>query len=156
LDFDYPALVRIGAGAGYVESAVEDVRRRGHSRQPFMVTQLTSVLDPQMAPPGRHVMSLLAGYATNRPKDPARNESRAELLDAAVGVLETYAPSFAASILHAQVLAPEDLEAELGLPGGHVHHGDMALDQMFLNRPVAGYAAYRSPIPGLYMCGAAT
>jgi len=154
LDFDYPALVRIGPSIGYFEQAFEDARQGSFSRQPFMVSQLTTAIDPAMAPPGKHVLSLLAGYAPYRLKGRSWADARPDLLAATLSALEGYAPGITASILHAQVLTPEDLESVLGLPFGHVHHGDMALDQMFFRRPVAGYARYRSPIAGLYMCGA--
>jgi phytoene dehydrogenase-like protein len=154
LDVDEPVLVRIGPSIGYFERAFEEAGQGAFSREPFMVTQLTTALDPAMAPPGKHVLSLLAGYAPYRLKGRSWAEAKPDLLAATLKTLESYAPGITASILHAQVLTPEDLETVLGLPFGHVHHGDMALDQMFFRRPVAGYARYRSPIAGLYMCGA--
>lgn len=153
-DFDYPALVRIGPSAAYFQQAFDDAQAGSFSRRPFLVSQLTTALDPEMAPPGKHVLSLLAGYAPYRLAGRDWAEARSDLLAATLAVLESYAPGLTGSILHAQLLTPVDLENVLGLPEGHVHHGDMALDQMFFRRPVAGFSSYRAPIPGLYMCGA--
>lgn len=120
------------------------------------MVQATSAIDPAMAPPGRHVVSLLAGFAPCRLKQRSWADAKTDLLEAALAALETHAPGTRASVIHAQVLTPEDLETVFGLPGGHVHHGDMTLDQMFWKRPVAGYADYRTPIRGLYLCGSCT
>jgi len=156
LDFDCPALVRIGPGLAYFERAFEDARGGSFSREPFMVAQLTTAFDPSMAPSGKHVMGVLGGFAPYRLKGRGWNEAAPSLLESILSTLETYAPGLKSTILHLQLLTPEDLEQVFSLPHGHVHHADMALDQMFLRRPVAGYARYRSPIPGLYMCGSSS
>jgi len=155
LGFAYPALARIGPGIKYFDSACDDAMRGEYSRNPIMVAQLTTAIDPQMAPPGRHVMGILAGYAPTPAAD-RPSISSADVLASTLSALEPYAPGLTASVLHAQVLTPGDLEDVFGLPGGHVHHGDMSLDQVFLKRPVAGHARYRSPVAGLYLCGSST
>ncbi|MGE3830608.1 MAG: phytoene desaturase family protein [Parvibaculaceae bacterium] len=151
LGFDYPALVRIGPSTNYFAEAYDDAVRGQYSRNPIMVIQTTSAIDPAMAPENGHVVGILAGYA------PAESEtSQADVLASTLSSLETYAPGITKTVTHAQVLRPPDLEEIFALPGGHVHHGDMALDQIFMRRPVSGYARYRSPVEGLYLCGSST
>ncbi|CAN5229835.1 NAD(P)/FAD-dependent oxidoreductase [soil metagenome] len=156
LGFSYPALARIGPGIKYFEVAHDDALQVGHSTSPIMVVQTTSSIDPAMAPPGRHVVGILAGYACADRKPADRAAFNADVLSSTLSTLETYAPGVTNSVRHAQVLTPDDLEETFALPGGHVHHGDMALDQIFLRRPAPGYARYRSPIGGLYLCGSST
>ena len=119
-----------------------------------MVSQLTSPPSIPAMAPRKACLEPAGGLCPYRLKGRSWADAKPDLLAATLSTLEAYAPGITASILHAQVLTPEDLESVLGLPFGHVHHGDMALDQMFFRRPVAGYARYRSPIAGLYMCGA--
>jgi phytoene dehydrogenase-like protein len=83
-------------------------------------------------------------------------EKRDELSKLVIDTITTYAPNFRNSILHCQTLTPLDLEAIYGLPEGHYHHADLALDQLFLMRPIPGWARYHTPIQGLYLCGAGT
>jgi phytoene dehydrogenase-like protein len=82
--------------------------------------------------------------------------TRDQLADHVVRTLERYAPGFSSSIDHRQVLTPADLEERYGLTNGHIHHGELALDQLFTMRPILGYAQYRTPIEGLFLCGAGT
>src|SRR5262249_40852533 len=139
--FACPALVRIGPGIAYFKQAYDDAARGQYSRNPIMVVQLTSAIDPAMAPAGRHVAGILAGYAPEESGSHAR-PANDDVLGFVLASLEAYAPGLTGSVLHAQVLTPGDLEEVFALPGGHVHHGDMALDQMFFRRPAAGYAQY--------------
>jgi phytoene dehydrogenase-like protein len=116
-----------------------------------------SLIDPSLAPPGRHVMSIHVQFAPYRLAG-GRNWSteRERLGDVVVKTLERHAPGVSSSIEHRQVITPLDLEHEYGLTGGHIYHGEPALDQLFTMRPVLGWAQYRTPIGGLYLCGAGT
>jgi phytoene dehydrogenase-like protein len=101
-------------------------------------------------------MSIYAQYAPHGLRGREWTAERAALQAAVLGVLEEHAPGISSSIVHAETWTPVDMEREFGLTGGHPHHGDMALDQLYLMRPVAGWAHHRTPIEGLYLCGAGT
>ncbi|MBI1384237.1 MAG: NAD(P)-binding protein [Rhizobiales bacterium] len=151
--FDYPVGVRIGPSVDYLEEAFDDYRKGRFSRHPFLTVYAPSVLDPTLAPPGHHVLSIMGGHAPYRLADRDWNEARGDLLEATIATIERHAPGVRSSILHSEVLTPADLEARFGLPEGHVHHGDLTIDQQFIRRPVGGFADYRTPVANLYLCG---
>jgi phytoene dehydrogenase-like protein len=101
-------------------------------------------------------MSIYMQYAPYKLKKGTWADSRDALGDVVVNTLSEYAPDLKETILARQVLTPLDLESEYGLTGGHIYHGEMALDQLYTMRPILGWAQYRSPIRGLYLCGAGT
>jgi phytoene dehydrogenase-like protein len=139
----------------YMERAFMDARSLGWSREPIVEMLLPSTVDPGLAPPGRHVASLFCQHFN--PVLPGGRSWEAEREAAADTVVETvnrYAPNFKAAILSRKILSPSDLERDFALPGGDIFHGALTLDQLFSARPVLGYADYRSPVPGLYLCGA--
>jgi phytoene dehydrogenase-like protein len=152
--FAYPSQVRIAPSVEYMEDAFADAERGGNAKQPYLAVMIQSVLDPSLAPAGKHVLGIYGGHAVSEaaPEDEAR--LRQEMFDRTLAVLSQYATDVGGVILHSQTLMPWDFERIFGLPGGHVHHGDMSPDQMFWLRPAPGYSRYRSPIPGLYLCGA--
>jgi phytoene dehydrogenase-like protein len=101
-------------------------------------------------------MSIMMQYAPYRLRDGGWSDQKESLGDAVVDTLNDYAPNLKNSVLHRQVLTPFDLEETYGLPEGNLHHGDLALDQLFFMRPVPGWARYRTPVPNLYLCGSGT
>ncbi|MFQ5955724.1 MAG: phytoene desaturase family protein, partial [Kiloniellales bacterium] len=110
--------------------------------------------DPSLAPEGGHVMSIVAQFAPYRLRDgdwPARREAFA---DHVIETLAAYAPELPGRILARQVLTPYDLERDFRVTGGHWHHGELALDHIFVLRPLPRFARYRTPIDSLYLCGA--
>ena len=121
-----------------------------------MEITIPSLTDPTLAPAGGHVMSITAQYAPYRLRDTSWDAASAPFADAAIDTLAQYAPDLKSLILHRQVITPADLEAKYGLTGGHIFHGELALDQLFTMRPLLGWARYRTPVRGLYMCGAGT
>jgi phytoene dehydrogenase-like protein len=137
----------------YLERAFDDARSGRPSRDPILECTIPSALDPTVAPPGKHVMSMFVQYAPYR-LDWAAERDR--FADRCFDVLEAYAPGFKASVLHREVLAPPDLEARFGLTGGNIFQGAMTLPQLLFMRPLPGLADYRTPIRNLYLCGAAT
>jgi len=149
--FAYPSALRIGASVAYLDRAFDDGRQLGLSREPFLTVMAPSVHDATLAPPGEHLLSIFGGHVTYRDDPSDLDALRAELLEHVLTVLERHAPGVRETILHTEVLTPNDLEARFDLPNGHVHHGDLTLDQSFFRRPVAGYADYRTPVPGLYL-----
>lgn len=149
--FAYPSALRIGASVGYLDRAFDDGRYHGMSAEPFLTVMAPSVHDDTLAPPGEHLLSIFGGHVPYQ-DDPADLDGlRAQLLERVLGVLERHAPGVRDTILHSEVLTPNDIEARFDLPNGHVHHGDLTLDQSFFRRPVAGFADYRTPIAGLYL-----
>jgi phytoene dehydrogenase-like protein len=146
----------IGPTLGYLENAYLDARREGWSREPVVEMVIPSTLDDGLAPPGRHVASLFVQHvAPHLPAprtwaDPAEKEAFADIV---IATVTRHAPNFAGSILARQILSPLDLEQRFGLLDGDIFHGALSLDQLFSLRPVLGYANYRLPVPGLYLCG---
>jgi phytoene dehydrogenase-like protein len=119
------------------------------------VTIPTSV-DPTLAPPGHHLLSMFVQYAPYHLRGTTWDEQREAFADRCCDLLNEYAPNFKQSILHRQVLAPPDIERIFGLTGGNIFQGAMPLSNLFFMRPVAGWAQYRTPIKGLYLCGSAS
>ena len=135
----------------YMERAYADARAAGMSREPIVEMLLPSAVDDSLAPRGRHVASLFCQHFDPQADWPARRD---EAVQRIFDVVETHAPGFRASVLGHSALSPWDLEQQFGLVGGDISHGVMSLDQLWAARPLLGFAAYRSPIPGLYHCSA--
>ncbi len=154
--FAYPAQIRIAPSLEYLEAAYDDVRQGRVARRPYMTVLAPSVVDATLAPAGKHLLSLYGGHVPFRPADGTWEGKRDDILAAVRETLEQHAPGFAADILHTQILAPTDFERIFGLPGGHPHHAEITLDQLFFRRPAPHYANYRSPLPALYLCSAST
>lgn len=124
--------------------------------RPMVELTLPSVLDDTVAPPGRHVASMFVQYAPWEPAGSSWDAEREAFADRCVAMVEEVAPGFAARVLHRELLAPPDLERIFGLTGGNIFHGAMGLDRLLFMRPAPGWARYRTPVPGLYLCGAGT
>jgi len=140
----------------YMERAYADARAGRTSRQPILECTIPSVVDPSVAPPGRHLMSMFVQYGPYRLAEGSWEEERERFADRCVEALDAYAPGFRRSVIARQVLAPPDLEARFGLTGGNIFQGSMGLSQLFFMRPLPGWADYRTPVAGLWLCGAAT
>ena len=148
--------ISISPSIDYIEQAYDEAKYGNFSRRPYMDIILPSVLDPSMAPPGKHVMSIFVQYAPYDLKSGVWREKREALGDTVVDTLSEYAPNLKDIILHRQVVTPWDLEKEFGLTEGNIFQGELTLDQLFFLRPMAGWAKYRTPIKNLYLCGACT
>jgi phytoene dehydrogenase-like protein len=147
----------IGPSLAYMERAYFDARLTGWSAKPIVEMLIPSTLDDSLCPPGRHVASLFCQHvAPALPDGRSWDERRETVADLMIDTVESYAPGFKASVIARQVLSPLDLERDFGLVGGDIFHGKLSLDQLYSARPVLGHADYRSPIRGLYMCGAST
>jgi phytoene dehydrogenase-like protein len=141
----------------YMERAFMDARLSGWSEAPIIEMLIPSALDDTLAPAGRHVASLFCQHAAPvLPGGRSWDEARDEAADLMIDTVEAYAPGFKASVIARKILTPLDLERDFGLVGGDIFHGCLSLDQLYSARPVLGHAHYRSPIPGLYMCGSST
>jgi phytoene dehydrogenase-like protein len=141
----------------YMEKAFTDARTFGWSKEPIVEMLIPSTLDDSLSPPGQHVASLFCQHvAPVLPDGRSWDDHREEVADLMIDTVDRFAPGFKASVLGRQALSPLDLERTFGLVGGDIMHGAMALDQMFSARPVLGHGDYRTPVAGLYQCGAGT
>jgi phytoene dehydrogenase-like protein len=138
---------------GYMERAYFGARTDGMSRKPIVEMVISSVLDDTLAPPGRHVASLFCQHF-----DPSIDWAmhRDAAVERIFDVVESHAPGFRKSVIAHTALSPADLEREFGLVGGDIFHGALTPDQLYAARPLLGYADYRAPVKGLYLCGAGT
>jgi len=140
---------------GYMDRAFADARQHGWSREPIIEMLIPSTLDDSLAPKGAHVASLFCQQvAPELPHGRSWNDHRDEVADLMIDTVDRYAPGFKASVIGRQALSPLDLEQTFGLIGGDIFHGALTLDQLFWARPLLGHADYRSPVAGLYHCGA--
>ena len=138
----------------YMDQAYRDCIRFGWSRKPIVEMLIPSTLDDSLAPPGAHVASLFCQHVTPRFADGSSwDQHREAVADLMIDTVETYAPGFKASVIARHSLSPFDLERIFGLPNGDIFHGALTFDQLFSARPMLGYADYRMPVPGLYLCG---
>ena len=148
--------IHIGPETDYLERAFDAAKYGDYSPNPFMEVTIPSITDPTLAPAGAHVMSCFVQHAPYDLKSGDWDSRREEFGDVVVDTLSRYAPGIGELIVHRQVVTPLDLERTYGLSGGHIFHGEPSLDQMFTFRPILGWARYRTPIDGLYLCGAGT
>jgi phytoene dehydrogenase-like protein len=148
--------IHIGPDIEYLERAFDAAKYGDYSPRPYMDVTIPSLADPSLAPKGAHVMSVYVQYAPYRLQDGDWTSRRDEFGDAVIEALSAYAPHLGGSIVSRQVITPLDLEQTYGLSGGHILHGEPSLDQLFAFRPLIGWAQYRSPLRGLYLCGAGT
>lgn len=150
----HTAGIVIGPTIDYLDRAWSEAREHGWSRRPIIEMVIPSTLDDTLAPPGCHVASLFCQhFAYDLPGGRSWKDCRQPAADLVIDTVNEYAPNFRDSIVGRQILSPLDLERRFGLTGGDIFHGTLTLDQLFSARPVLGYADYRSPVRGLYLCG---
>ena len=141
----------------YMDRAFTDARAFGWSREPIVEMKLPTSVDDTLAPPGQHIASLFCQqFAPVLPDGRTWDDDREAAAETIIDTVTRHAPNFRASIIATQIHSPLDLERKFGLIGGDIMHGHMSLDQLWAARPVLGHGDYRSPIKGLYMCGAGT
>ena len=139
-----------------MDAAQAEARAGRPAEDPHVEMCIPTVHDPSLAPSGHHVLTIDVNSQPYELAEGSWDGIRDEVADRAIAKLEGYFPGLTGSILHRQVLSPLDLERLLGIAGGHALHGDMGFDQLFTLRPVRGYSDYRTPVEGLYLCGAGT
>ena len=145
---------RVGGGhLDDLERAFDAVKYRRFSTRPHLDIRVPTVERPDLAPAGHHVISILVSFVPYDLEDGWNNTQREALGDVVVERLEDVAPGMSERIVAREVLTPVDLEAEYGLSGGHLYHGEHALDQLLFMRPAPCCAHYHTPIPGLFLCG---
>ncbi len=148
--------ISISPSIEYMEKAYDQAKYGEFSAHPYIDMVIPSLTDPSVAPPGKHILSCFVQYAPYKLREGNWDEKREAFGDAVVDTIAQYAPNLKKIIRHRQVLTPLDLEREWGLTEGNIFQGELSLEQLFFLRPVPGWARYRTPVRGLYMCGSAT
>ncbi|MGH7556369.1 MAG: phytoene desaturase family protein [Gemmatimonadota bacterium] len=148
--------ISIAPSVDYLERAYDDAKHGEFSRRPFLDIVIPSMIDPEMAPPGKHVMSIFVQYAPYHRKGGWDDAAREAFGDAVIDTLADYAPNIRSAILHRQVITPADIEAVTGLSEGNIFQGELALSQLFFLRPAPAWADHRTPVRGFYQCGSGT
>ena len=148
--------ISISPSVDYLERAYDDAKYGEFSRRPYMDIIFPSMIDPHMAPPGRHVMSIFVQYAPHNLTGGWNEAKREAFGDAVIDTLSHFAPNLKNAILHRQVITPWDIQRITGLTEGNIFQGELALHQLFFLRPVPGWAKYRTPVRRYYQCGSGT
>jgi phytoene dehydrogenase-like protein len=140
-----------------LERAYDDWKNGTWSKDPYVDMLIPSLTDPTMTPPGKHYMSVFVQYVP--PKVYGKewtDEQRDAFGQTVIDQIARYSPNFKDLILHAEVRTPREIENEIGLTEGNIFQGELTMDQLMMNRPIPGFAQYRGPVKGLYMCGSST
>jgi phytoene dehydrogenase-like protein len=137
----------------YMEQAYDDAKAGRFSRRPYVDIVIPTLVDPTMAPPGKHVMSCFVQYAPYRLAEGTWDEQREAFGDSVVDVIAERAPNIRDLIVGRQVVTPLDMERDVGLSEGNIFQGELSLEQLFFNRPVPGWSRFRTPIRGLWLAG---
>lgn len=148
--------MHIGPSMEYLERAYDDAKYGRPSQNPILEMTLPSSVDRSIVPEGKHLLSMFVQYAPYKLAEGNWDEIKESFADRCIELLGEYAPNVPGAVLHRQILSPLDLEREYGLTGGNIMQGAMNLGQLFLFRPVPGWSDHRTPLAGLYLCGAAS
>ncbi|MFE0754965.1 phytoene desaturase family protein [Inquilinus sp. NPDC058860] len=152
-NFSYPTYMHIAPDIDYLERAYDDAKYGWYSSRPFLTPVVPTIVDDSLAPPGKHVVNLFGGHAPYTLKGGDWATEKDKFRKTVFDTIEEYAPGFSNDVIEAQLLVAPDIERIVALPQGHIFHGELSTDQLFFQRPVSGYADYRTPFRGLYICG---
>lgn len=153
-DFHFAGAIEVSPSLPYLTRAFRDAQDQGWSRQPVISMQIPSTQDDSLAPEGAQVASLFCQhFQRHLPGGQSWDEVRDTVADLVIDTIDAHAPNFRASVLGRQIKTPLDIERDLNMVGGDIFHGALHLDQFYSLRPMAGYAAYRMPTEGVYLCG---
>ena len=152
----YGGFINIGPTIEYVERAFDAAKYGWYSERPYIDAAIQSVVDPDMAPPGKHVLSCFVQYAPYELRGSDWDAERERFGDTAQSVLEEHFPGFGELVLHREVVTPVDIERRTGLTEGNIFAGEFLAPQMYFFRPAPGWSQYRTPIDGYYQCGSGT
>ena len=140
-----------------MERAYDDWKEGTWSKDPYVDMVIPTTIDPTMAPPGKHFMSCFIQYCPYKLEGRDwTSDEKEQFAQTVINQIADYSPDFKDLILHYEVRTPQTIEEEIGITEGNIFHGELTMDQILFNRPVPGYAQYRSPVGGLYMCGSST
>ncbi len=146
--------IHISPTVDWIESAYDDARQGIPSRNPVLECTIPSVLDDSLAPASQHVMSMFVQYAPYKLKEGTWDEKKEAFAYRCIDLMDEYAPGFRASVIARDAISPLDMEREFSLTGGNIFHGAMTPNQLYFQRPLGGWARYRTPFDGYYLCGA--
>jgi phytoene dehydrogenase-like protein len=152
----YRGFINIGPSMEYLERAFDDAKYGWYSQRPYIDGAIQSVVDPDMAPPGKHVMSCFIQYVPYHLKGSDWDKEREGLGDTVQRTLEEFFPGFSDLVLQREIVTPLDIERVAGLTEGNIFHGEFFAPQMYFFRPAPGWSQYRTPIEGYYQCGSGT
>jgi phytoene dehydrogenase-like protein len=152
----YRGFTNIGPSMEYLERAYDDAKYGWYSKRPYLDCAIQSTIDPDMAPPGKHVMSCFVQYAPYHLKESDWDTEKERFGDTVQGTLESFFPGFGDLVLQREIRTPLDIERTVGLSEGNIFAGEFLAPQMFLFRPAPGWSQYRTPIAGYYQCGSGT
>lgn len=152
-NFSYPTYMHIAPDIDYLERAYDDAKYGWYSSRPFLTPVVPTIVDDSLAPPGKHVVNLFGGHAPYTLKGGDWATEKEKFRQTVFDTIEEHAPGFQNDVIEAQLLVAPDIERIVALPQGHIFHGELSTDQLFFQRPVSGYADYRTPFRGLYICG---
>ncbi len=148
--------IHIGPEIDYLERAFDASKYGEFSKKPWLDVTIPTILDPSLAPDGKHVLSAYVQFAPFKLREGNWYTRRRDLGNAVIKALAAYAPNLPGLVEGIQIITPQDLETSYGFTGGHIFHGELALDQLFTMRPVLDWARYKTPIRGLFLCGSGT
>ncbi|MBT6379667.1 MAG: NAD(P)/FAD-dependent oxidoreductase, partial [Opitutales bacterium] len=152
----FTGFTNVGPSFDYLEDAFADCLAGRYSRRPFLDCCVQSTVDPDMSPPGKHIMSCFVMYTPYKLAESDWDAERENLGDTVQNTLEEFFPGFSKLVEHREVVTPLDIERFVGLSEGNIFAGELFTPQMFLNRPAPGWNQYRTPISGYYQCGSGT
>lgn len=152
----YRGFTNIGPTMEYLERAYDDAKYGWYSKRPYIDACIQSTVDPDMAPPGKHVMSCFIQYAPYHLKGSDWDTERDAFGDNVQATLESFFPGFGDLVLHREVVTPLDIERVVGLSEGNIFAGEFFAPQMYFFRPAPGWNQYNTPIDGYYQCGSGT
>ncbi|WP_027132928.1 phytoene desaturase family protein [Geminicoccus roseus] len=155
-DWTYPTYVHIAPDIDYLERAYDDAKHGWYSSAPFITPVVPTIVDDTLAPKGKHVVNLFGGHAPYELKGGDWAVEKDKFQKNVLDTMDRFAPGFSSDIIGGQFLVAQDIENIVHLPQGHIFQGELSADQLFFKRPIPHYADYRTPIHGLYLCGAST
>lgn len=155
-DWTYPTYVHIAPDIDYLERAYDDAKHGWYSSEPFITPVVPTIVDDSLAPKGKHVVNLFGGHAPYELKGGDWAVEKDKFQKNVLNVMDRFAPGFSSEVIGGQFLIAPDIENIVNLPQGHIFQGELSADQLFFHRPIPHYADYRTPINGLYLCGAST
>lgn len=150
----YPTYVHLAPDIDYLERAYDEAKHGWYSSSPFITPVVPTIVDDTLAPKGKHVVNLFGGHAPYKLKNGDWAAEKPRFEKAVLDTVDRFAPGFSSDVIASQLLIAEDIERIVALPQGHIFHGELSTDQLFFQRPVPHWADYRTPVQGLYLCGA--
>jgi phytoene dehydrogenase-like protein len=148
--------IRIAPDIDYLERAYDHSKYGRYSSQPYIELTIPTILDPTLAPPGTHILSAYVQFAPYDLRGRTWDDERDAFAEMVIATIDGYAPGLRSLIVAQHVVTPLDLERAYGFSGGHIFHGELALDQLLTMRPLLGWGQYRTPIRDLYLCSSGT